>query len=107
MSLIHNERTKLLANALDRASTASFTVGVLVPIVAASVELPGYGFGAPLAALSLRLVFGRVGPTLDRKARPRETPAMNTLLIYNYALPFIVMAAAGVIYWVTRDHNPA
>lgn len=53
MSLIHNERTKLLANALDRASTASFTVGVLVPIVAASVGLPGYGFGAPLAALSL------------------------------------------------------
>lgn len=29
MSLIHNERTKLLANALDRASTAFFAIGVL------------------------------------------------------------------------------
>ena len=29
MSLVHNERTKLLANALDRASTACLAVGVL------------------------------------------------------------------------------
>jgi len=29
MSLIHNERTKLLANAIDRASTACIAVGVL------------------------------------------------------------------------------
>ena len=33
-ALIDNERTKLLANALDRASTASLTVGVLAPIAA-------------------------------------------------------------------------
>lgn len=31
VSLIDNERTKLLANALDRASTACFTVGILTP----------------------------------------------------------------------------
>jgi hypothetical protein len=31
---IHNERTRLLANALDRASTASLTIGVLAPIAA-------------------------------------------------------------------------
>jgi mannitol/fructose-specific phosphotransferase system IIA component (Ntr-type) len=31
--LIDNERTKLLANALDRASTAVFTVGVITPCV--------------------------------------------------------------------------
>ena len=35
MSLVHNERTKLLANALDRASTACLTVGVLAPVAAA------------------------------------------------------------------------
>jgi hypothetical protein len=29
MSLIHNERVKLLANALDRASTACLAIGVL------------------------------------------------------------------------------
>ena len=32
-NLIPNERTKLLANALDRASTAVFTVGLLTPTV--------------------------------------------------------------------------
>ncbi len=32
MSLIRNEQTKLLANALDRASTACFTVGIATPI---------------------------------------------------------------------------
>ena len=32
--LIHNERTKLLANALDRASTAFFAVGVLGQVFA-------------------------------------------------------------------------
>ena len=31
MSPIDNETTKLLANALDRASTACFTVGILTP----------------------------------------------------------------------------
>jgi hypothetical protein len=32
MSMLANERTKLLANALDRASTACFTVGVATPL---------------------------------------------------------------------------
>jgi hypothetical protein len=34
-NLIHNERAKLIANALDRASTACFTTGILVPTAAA------------------------------------------------------------------------
>jgi hypothetical protein len=47
------EQTKLLANAMDRASTACFTVGVLTP-------LAGFGYGvaafAPLAALQVVIV---------------------------------------------------
>lgn len=35
MSLIRNERTKLLANALDRVSTACIAVGIFVPFGAA------------------------------------------------------------------------
>ena len=35
MMLVHNEQTKLLANALDRASTACLTIGILAPIAAA------------------------------------------------------------------------
>jgi hypothetical protein len=42
MSLIHNERTKLLANALDRASTACLTVGVFAPIAAALYSVNNY-----------------------------------------------------------------
>ncbi len=38
MSLIENERTKLLANSFDRASTACFTVGIATP-------LAGYLYG--------------------------------------------------------------
>jgi hypothetical protein len=38
VSLIDNERTKLLANALDRASTACFTVGIVTPVA-------GYFYG--------------------------------------------------------------
>lgn len=30
---VHNERTKLFANALDRASTALLSIGILGPIV--------------------------------------------------------------------------
>jgi hypothetical protein len=33
MSLVRNERIKLIANALDRASTACIAVGILAPIV--------------------------------------------------------------------------
>ena len=34
MSLVENERTKLLAGAFDRASTACVTVGLLAPAAA-------------------------------------------------------------------------
>jgi hypothetical protein len=39
MSLIGNERTKLLASALNTAATSSFTVGVLAPMAAAFYNL--------------------------------------------------------------------
>ncbi|PXA98147.1 hypothetical protein DMC47_10190 [Nostoc sp. 3335mG] len=51
MSLIENERTKLVANALDRTSTACLTVGVLAPVAAVL-----YGAsGTPLSAWAFGL----------------------------------------------------
>ena len=41
MSLIENERTKLMANAIDRASTACLTVGLLTPIAGYLYNLGG------------------------------------------------------------------
>lgn len=37
--MVDNERTKLLANALDRASTAVFAVGVVTPTVSYVLNL--------------------------------------------------------------------
>jgi hypothetical protein len=62
MSLIHNERTKLLAGALDRTSTALVTVGVAVPLVGYFVGgvRPEGGFWvvAVIAAISIFVAFG-------------------------------------------------
>lgn len=48
MSLVENERTKLLANALDRASTACLTVGVFAPAAAVVYNLTGNSGNNPL-----------------------------------------------------------
>jgi hypothetical protein len=53
MSLIENERTKLTANALDRASTACLTVGVFGPVVATL-----YNFGGANALITSPLLIG-------------------------------------------------
>ena len=65
MSLIENERTKLVANALDRSSTACGTVGVLAPVAAVlygasgtSLEMWTFVLGGViwlLAAIALHL----------------------------------------------------
>lgn len=51
MTQIHNERTKLTANALDRTSTACLTVGVLGPAAAAL-----YGLGSMTTASANALI---------------------------------------------------
>jgi hypothetical protein len=43
MSLIDNERTKLLANAFDRASTACFTVGIATPLAGYLYNVADFG----------------------------------------------------------------
>jgi len=47
MPLVENERTKLLANALDRASTACFTVGIATPIAGLLYNVGNFGAGLP------------------------------------------------------------
>lgn len=71
---VHNERTKLLANALDRASTACFAVGTLAPWVtvdatAGASRLIGLGIStafwftsAVLLHLTARHLLGRLRP---------------------------------------------
>lgn len=56
MSLVQNERTKLLAAALNTAATSSFTVGVLAPIAAVF-----YNFGGSSEVPLSTIVIGAVG----------------------------------------------
>ena len=56
MSLIDNERTKLLANALDRASTACFTVGILTPAAGYLYNVGNFRSAAQVPALAIGLI---------------------------------------------------
>lgn len=49
--IIANERTKLLANALDRASISCLTVGVVGPIVPVLYDIGGAGRAVPIGLL--------------------------------------------------------
>lgn len=57
MSLIRNERTKLLANALDRASTACFTVGIATPVAGYIYNISNLRETLPI----LTIVIGGIG----------------------------------------------
>ncbi len=54
--LVQNERTKLFANALDCASTACFTVGILTPTAAYFYNLGGFREAAMLLIFGIGLV---------------------------------------------------
>lgn len=53
MTAIHNERTKLLANALDRASTACFTVGIATPVAGYIYNISNLRDSLPLSVLAI------------------------------------------------------
>ena len=50
------EKTKLLANALDRASTACFTVGLLTPLAGYVYDVGGFRSSIGLAGLIVGVV---------------------------------------------------
>ena len=56
MRKVSDERTKLLANALDRASTACFTVGIATPIAGYVYDVSGFRSTIGLSALALGMV---------------------------------------------------
>ena len=51
MALVENEQTKLLANAIDRASTACFTIGIATPLAGFVYNVSG--FRSTIGALEL------------------------------------------------------
>jgi hypothetical protein len=61
MSLIHNERTKLRATALNGVAIASVAAGFITPIAAVAFGIPGAAGRGTLAAASAALAFLVVG----------------------------------------------
>jgi hypothetical protein len=57
MGLIHNERTKYLASALDRASTACPTVGVFGPVAATLYGVGGTNDAGRVILISVAAIF--------------------------------------------------
>jgi hypothetical protein len=55
MTLIHNEQTKLIANALDRASTGCFTVGIATPIAGFLYNVGDFGSTVSWLRLTISL----------------------------------------------------
>ena len=63
-ALIDNERTKLTANALDRASTASFAVGIFAPLASLlqfQDHLPAAGILVSFAGWLIAGLFLHIG----------------------------------------------
>ena len=63
---IHNERVKLVANALDRASTGAFSTGIFVPTAAAIFGQAPMGWEYLVAAI---VFWGVVGVIFHVEAR--------------------------------------
>jgi hypothetical protein len=56
MSLVENEQTKLLANALDRASTACLTIGIATPLAGYVYNVGGFRVSVTMLELVLGFV---------------------------------------------------
>ena len=61
MSLVENERIKLLANAFDRASTACVTVGIATPLAGYIYNVSGFRETISYATMALSLAGWLVG----------------------------------------------
>lgn len=64
VSVIHNERTKLLANALDRATTVCLTVGIATPFAGFLYNFGDFGAAPSPAALGVGMGGWLLGATL-------------------------------------------
>jgi hypothetical protein len=102
MSLVHNERTKLTANWLDRASTAAITLGVVAPLAAAVFGYPSPPVSAVNLFIGIAVVFGRARPTFSRKTPSREAPTMDAVEILAFVgAPLLLLTVGVVVYVVT------
>lgn len=98
MSLIHNERVKLLAGWLDRASTAALTVGVLAPMA-------GYLYGAhhyfaTIGDAERDLACARRRPTCLGAVCAWEAQVTPLGIFVTFILPLLVLGLGWGMVWL-------
>jgi multisubunit Na+/H+ antiporter MnhG subunit len=102
MSLVHNERTKLTANWLDRASTTSVTLGVIAPLAAVIFGYPS----SPVSAgnLLIGIVFWFLTAMglhfLARLAEKASTMTQIEFLAF-VGSPLLLLGIGVAVYLVT------
>jgi hypothetical protein len=101
MSLIHNERTKLLAAALNNLGVATLATGILAPTNRVSLRL-GRGQHKWLVVHDRRrLAFGGFGPTFAGVDRSWKAEVVTLVQTYLLVAPIVLFAAAAGLVWIT------
>jgi hypothetical protein len=108
--VVYNEKTKLLANALDRASTASITVGVLAPLAAAFLNITGSNPPEPTRFATCFAAYLALGmfPARTSAVCCRGNQVMTEIQILAFIIIPIVVALVGylmVIYHEREGHS--
>jgi predicted Na+-dependent transporter len=108
MSLVHNERVKLLATALNTAGGSSLTVGVLAPVAAAFYNVNAAS-GVPLPTIvagAAIWLFRRGGATFGRETRSRGIERMTGTQLFAFViLPLVVAALGWIIALAAERHS--
>ena len=116
MRLVHNERLKLTAGALNTAATSCFTVGIATPLAGYLYNIGGLRSALGIAELAIGLTGWRlaaVSPTFGGEIRAQGVAAMNSYFILAFIVTPAVVAGLGWLtaFWAVRKarepHAPA
>jgi hypothetical protein len=110
MSLIHNERVKLLATALNNTAVATVVTAVVAPDCSVSLRLDR-GRKRMVAIDGFGLVFRWIEPTYNGAAHAWEAQGMTGLEIYILVVPVFLAGVGWAAYWwvvrYDRKHHRA
>jgi hypothetical protein len=102
---VHNEQTKLLANALNTGGTSCFTVGVLAPNRSGSVYVERtIDFRSHRGSCGGCLVFCRGRITFASETCFAEPASMTELQIFAFVILPVVVVALGWGAVVLNEH---
>jgi hypothetical protein len=106
-NLIHNERTKLLATALNNTAVATLVTAIIAPVVGLLYGTPILTATKMVAFRRSHLAFGRSSPTCRRASRPQEAARMTDLQLYLIIAPLVLLAIGwGAAFWWIHRPDP-